>query len=90
MATSKVKRSKNVGTYTETGTTNANGVVLLTHLPTPSKVTPVIAKSSSADHMCIVWRYSTGTWYAAVFNWQTFTRVTNTSVTLEVSYIYND
>lgn len=89
MATSKIKRGVNVETYTETGTTNASGVLLLSHLPHPYDVTPVIAKSSDAAHMCIVWRYSSGTWYAMVLNWQTFTRVTNTSVTLDVSYVYN-
>lgn len=85
--TSTIKRVRNVGTFTQTGTTQEYGNLYLSSLP--NNATPIGAKSSDPTQMCLVWQYESGTWYVSVAKWQTLAFVKNTAVTLQVSYVYN-
>ena len=80
----KILQRITMKTVTVTGTTNGNGALYLSTIPTNANI--VCIRSSSSDHLAIPFYYSNSTWYAKVVLWRTLANVNSTSVTLTVRY----
>lgn len=85
MATSTLRKTAYLMTITMTGTTNAQGAVLLDAEPTTDTVLWVHTTSTTAA-MGIPFRYgnAAGYWYAKMVDWKNFSVIGNRNFSLEV------
>lgn len=83
-----------VRTTTVSGTTNANGALLLSGSgnvikPADSVLWGKVIIENDTNGICIPFKYGNadGHWYAKVVNWTTLGVIANKSVTITVGYI---
>ena len=90
----KIVDSFRVRTTTVTGTTNANGTLLLSGSgnaikPADSVLWGKVIVTNDTNCICIPFKYGNtdGHWYAKVVDWRTLENKANTSVTITAGYI---
>ena len=90
----KIVDSFRVRTTTVAGTTNANGAIIVSGAgnvikPADSVLWGKAIITNETNGICIPFKYGNtdGHWYMKVVDWQTLTKMANTSVTITVGYI---
>ena len=77
-----------IQTVTMSGTTNGNGAIYLSSLPSNDvTVLTITVTSGGVNYFGLPFKYNNSTWYAKILDWQNLVSQNNKAVSLKIWYV---